>query len=107
MEQTSNLALNLPSGSDAYNVEDYNENFEVLDKSTLNLTGTTEPTADLGGEGSMYFLTETDGENIKIKKTYVKTNGTWVELKMGGSGVSGSGVISCSLRTSVTVEKED
>lgn len=102
MEQTSNLALNLPSDSDAYNVEDFNENFEILDKSTVNLTGTEEPTADQGGEGSMYFQTETDGETVKIAKTYVKTNGTWVELKMGGSGV-----ISCNLRTNVTVEKED
>ena len=102
MEQTSNLALNLPSGSDAYNVEDFNENFEILDNSTVNLTGTEEPTADLGGEGSMYFQTETAGETVKIKKTYVKTNGTWVELKMGGSGV-----ISSILTTSVTVEKED
>ena len=102
MEQTSNLALNLPSDSDAYNVEDYNENFEILDNSTLNLTGTEEPTADLGGEGSMYFQTETTGDTVKIKKTYVKTNNTWVELKMGGSGV-----ILSTLTTNVTVEKED
>lgn len=106
MEQTRNLALNLPDDSDAYNVEDFNENFEILDNSTVNLTGTEEPTADQGGEGSMYFQTETDGETVKIVKTYVKTNDTWVELKMGGSGV-GSGVISCNLRTNVTVEKED
>lgn len=102
MEQTSNLALNLPEDSDAYNVEDFNQNFEILDKSTVNLTGTEAPTADIGGEGSMYFQTETDGETVKIAKTYVKTNGTWVELKMGGSGV-----ISSILTTNVTVEKED
>lgn len=67
-----------------------------------NLTGTGEPTADQGVEGSMYFQIEIIGETVKIKKTYVKTNNTWVELKMGGSGV-----ISTSLTTSVTVEKED
>lgn len=67
-----------------------------------NLTGTTEPSAEQGREGQMYFQIETDGQNVKIKKTYVKTNGTWVELKMGGSGV-----ISSTLTTSVTVEKED
>lgn len=105
MEQTRNLALNLPDDSDAYNVEDFNENFEILDNSTVNLTGTEEPTADQGGEGSMYFQTETDGETVKIVKTYVKTNDTWVELKMLKMG--GSGVISCNLRTNVTVEKED
>lgn len=67
-----------------------------------NLTGTTEPSAEQGREGQMYFQIETDGQNVKIRKTYVKTSGTWVELKMGGSGV-----ISSILTTTVTVEKED
>ena len=31
MKQTDNLALNLPEGADNYNVDDYNENFEILD----------------------------------------------------------------------------
>ena len=75
---------------------------EYIDDASSNLTGTEEPTTDLGREGSMYFQTETVGETVKIKKTYVKTNGTWVELKMGGSGVISSG-----LTTSVTVEKGD
>lgn len=66
-----------------------------------NLTGAGEPTANQGVEGSMYFQTEIDGETVKIKKTYVKSNNTWIELKMGGSGV-----ISSTLTTSVTVERE-
>lgn len=37
MKQTDNLALNLPEGTDTYNVEDYNKNFEVLDTKITEL----------------------------------------------------------------------
>lgn len=100
MSYTGKSYLDL-AGLTKYNelIKEYIDN-EV--NTVSNLTGTTEPTIEQGREGSMYFQTETDGETVKIVKTYVKTNGTWVELKMGGSGV-----ISSSLRTSVTVERED
>lgn len=39
MKQTDNLALNLPEGADNYNVDDYNENFEVLDAKITELEG--------------------------------------------------------------------
>lgn len=32
MKQTENLALNLPEGPDNYDVNDYNENFEIIDE---------------------------------------------------------------------------
>lgn len=37
LKQTDNLALNLPEGADNYNVDDYNENFEVLDAKITEL----------------------------------------------------------------------
>lgn len=50
MKQTENLALNLPEGPDNYDVNDYNENFEIIDKKMKYLSD------HIGGAGTLGTL---------------------------------------------------
>ena len=50
MKQTENLALNLPEGPDNYDVNDYNENFEIIDEKMKYLAD------HIGGGGTLGTL---------------------------------------------------
>jgi hypothetical protein len=45
MKQTENLMLSLPEDGDTFDIDDFNENFKIIDEAIANRSGTNIPTA--------------------------------------------------------------
>lgn len=74
---------------------------DVFDASTMNnfearvnagilscvdtLSGTSNPTGSQGKNGDTFFKYETDGNTTTIVGMFVKLNGAWLEVSVGGA----------------------